>query len=112
MTRNQLYAIALAEDVGRGRADPDRLPDEDWQLLLLAAGVNNACARPSVVCDRVLERARGRRDYFDTPKGSDAFSALGQGWDMKHDSRDAPWTLPSVPSAAELPDRFTANGLS
>jgi hypothetical protein len=64
MTRNQLRAIALAHELKLGATDPSTIHDHDWNLLLLAAGLNKVSAPPRVIVKRVLDCANRQSDYF------------------------------------------------
>ena len=64
MTTNQERAIALAEGICAGTVDPLSVADEDWHLLLLAAGMNHCRSLPPTLCRRVLSRANQRVGYF------------------------------------------------
>ena len=64
MTSNQLRAADLARALCAGRVSVADLTDRDWNLLLLAADLNNVCAVPAVVCRRVLERVGQGTGYF------------------------------------------------
>lgn len=68
MTSNQKRAVILARDVCRGANDAASLSDDEWQLLLLAAGTNNCRPHPLPVCRRVLEQAEGRTATSVPPK--------------------------------------------
>ena len=64
MTRNQQTAIRLAAALSRGRTDALALSDDQWHLLLLAAGMNCPGANPSVVARRVLNHRAAQTGYF------------------------------------------------
>lgn len=64
MTTNQRRAHALAARLSAGEVEADALPEGDWHLLLLAAGVSDAHATPQRLARRVLERAAARAGYF------------------------------------------------
>ena len=64
MTTNQLRAVRLARAMSEGRIDAAGLSDDDWSLLLLAAGLNQTAAAPAVVARRVVDAAWGRSGYF------------------------------------------------
>ena len=64
MTTNQCHAAALAEGVCRGAISPAALSDEEWFLLLLAAGTNAVAARPAIVARRALDCAGRGSGYF------------------------------------------------
>ena len=64
MTTNQRHAAALAEGVCCGAINPAALSDEEWSLLLLAAGTNAVAARPATVARRALKCARRESGYF------------------------------------------------
>jgi hypothetical protein len=64
MTTNQRHAAALAAGVCRGAISPAALSDEEWSLLLLAAGMNAVAARPATVARRALKCARRESGYF------------------------------------------------
>ena len=64
MTRNQKLAVRLAAALSRGRTDPMALSDEQWNLLLLAAGVNCPGANPDFVARRVLSHRAAQSGYF------------------------------------------------
>ena len=53
MTRNQLRAIALAHEIKSGTTDPTALQDQDWMLLLLAAGLNRVASPPPIIARKV-----------------------------------------------------------
>ena len=81
MTRNQHRAVMLARHVSNGLHDPADLTDGDWNLLLLAADLNNATSLPMLVCARVLNQAERGVGYFSGPDrvGTlDAPSATGR----------------------------------
>lgn len=64
MSRNQKHAIELAGGICRGEVEPSLISDADWSLLLLAAGLNNACAGPVAVARGVLSRFTEKVGYF------------------------------------------------
>lgn len=64
MTTNQRRAAVLAEQIFLGARSPEALPDNDWSLLLLAAGTNAVAAPAAVVSRRVLEYANQGSGYF------------------------------------------------
>ena len=64
MSSNQSRAVTLAGQIIHGRLRAPELGDDDWNLLLLAAGVNSACAPPLVVSCKVLNNAQLRAGYF------------------------------------------------
>jgi len=64
MTSNQLRAITLARQIKRGATDPSALQDQDWMLLLLAAGLNKSSSSPRVIVKKVLEHADRQVEYF------------------------------------------------
>jgi len=64
MSRNQKYAIELAGGICRGEVEPSLISDTDWSLLLLAAGLNNACAGPLAVARGVISRFTEKVGYF------------------------------------------------
>ena len=64
MTRNQHRSIELARQLVLGTLNAEQLSDEDWNLLLLAAGLNNPRSLPPVVAHRVLNQAAGQNGYF------------------------------------------------
>ena len=65
MTTNQWRAAVLAAEVCRGRVNAADLADADWDLLLLAADLNNPLSLPLLVCHRVLDRASRGVGYFE-----------------------------------------------
>ena len=78
MTSNQRRAARLAATV---RADGGRtadLTDADWDLLLLAAGLNRCWSLPLLVANRVLDHARRRVGYFADPVRPTTASAGGR----------------------------------
>ena len=64
MTKNQTRALMLARALTDGRLRVERIDDEDWMLLLLAAGLRQADASPEAGARRVLETARAHIGYF------------------------------------------------
>ena len=64
MSRNQKYAVELAGGICRGEVEPSLISDADWSLLLLAAGLNNACAGPLAVARGVISRFTAKVGYF------------------------------------------------
>ena len=64
MTRNQRHAIEIARALCAGLLSECTMSDGDWNLLLLAAEINDCRARPPLVCQRVLERAMQGLGYF------------------------------------------------
>jgi hypothetical protein len=64
MTRNQRRAIEIACALCAGHLSESTMSDCDWNLLLLAAEINDCRARPLLVCQRVLERAMQGLGYF------------------------------------------------
>lgn len=66
MTRNQEKATSIAEAILTGRIPADELPDDEWSLLLLAAGENSPSAPAETVSGRVLEQAVHHSGYFFT----------------------------------------------
>jgi len=64
MTSNQLRAIALAHELKLGTRDPASIHDHDWNLLLLAAGLNKVSAPPRVIVTKVLDCAHRQVNYF------------------------------------------------
>ena len=64
MTANQKRVVQMALDILRDEYMAQDLCDADWQLLLLAAGLNNVCVRPDVAARRVLENAESECGYF------------------------------------------------
>ena len=66
MTSNQTKAVLLARDIAQGRVAAGELSDDDWILLILAAGLNCTSVSPAVVSNRVLRNACARAGYFGT----------------------------------------------
>ena len=64
MSSNCIRAISLANALFEGSLDPSNLSDNDWYLLLLAAGLNEAESGPATVSRLVLDAARRRTGYF------------------------------------------------
>ncbi|HYE17705.1 MAG TPA: hypothetical protein VEA69_04630 [Tepidisphaeraceae bacterium] len=64
-TTNQRLAIEVALALLGGRRRPVDLDDSEWWLLLLAAGINNHCAKPGVAARRVLGAASRHAGYFE-----------------------------------------------
>lgn len=75
MTRNQERAALIAQCVLTGRVPADDLPDEDWSLLMLAAGVNSLYAPAEVLSSRALEQAVHHSGYFAAKRTSRLASA-------------------------------------
>lgn len=64
MTLNQKRSLELANRILQNRLAATDLADADWQLLLLAAGLNNIQSHPFVAAKQVLINAAGRKGYF------------------------------------------------
>jgi hypothetical protein len=64
MTHNQLHALELAEGLLNSAVSADQLTDQEWHLMLLAAGLNNYCAAPTKVALLTLQNARAGAGYF------------------------------------------------
>jgi hypothetical protein len=64
MNSNQSRAVDLARRIVDGQLRARELSDDDWHLLLLAAGVRSAFAPPPVVSCKVLNDAQLRAGYF------------------------------------------------
>jgi hypothetical protein len=64
MTANQRRAVGLAEALIADQLQPSDLTDEQWGLLLLAAGVSNRRLIPMVVAQGVLSQFYDRSGYF------------------------------------------------
>jgi hypothetical protein len=64
MSSNQSRAVDLAGQIVHGHVRARELPDDDWNLLLLAAGMKSAAAPPLVVSCKVLNNAQLRAGYF------------------------------------------------
>ncbi|HEY7117564.1 MAG TPA: hypothetical protein VH475_13330 [Tepidisphaeraceae bacterium] len=64
MTRNQHHALDLARNILRGALSAQALTDQEWHLMLLAAGTNCFAAPPKKVSIGVLRNARGGRGYY------------------------------------------------
>jgi hypothetical protein len=69
MTLNQQRAIALAQALTSGQVSAGSLSDSDWDLLLLAADLNNPQSLPQIVSRRVLDRAARGIGYFEGTGG-------------------------------------------
>jgi hypothetical protein len=66
MTTNQHHALNLARALLQKRVIADTLPENDWELLLLAAGLNYCGATARKVSRRVLANARRHLGYFSS----------------------------------------------
>jgi hypothetical protein len=64
VSSNCIRAITLANSLSDGSLDPSNLSDNDWYLLLLAAGLNEAEAGPATLSRLILDAARHRTGYF------------------------------------------------
>lgn len=64
MTRNQHRALALAAAMLEHELEPEQLSDQDWNLLLLAAGINAVSAKANEVARQVFLNARQRTGFF------------------------------------------------
>ena len=67
MTTNQCHAVELAKALLKERVTPNDLPERESDLLLLAAGINCAGAKPVAVSHQVLANAQERIGYFAEP---------------------------------------------
>ena len=82
MTANQIRAVRLALGVVDEEFNPGDLSDSDWQLLLLAAGVNNVCASPKIVAEQVLRHLTCSSGYFSSA-GLDSMGQAGVAGDVQ-----------------------------
>jgi hypothetical protein len=64
MTRNQQKAVELAQGIIDRKVVPIDLRDLEWQLLLLAAGLNSLSSLPLLVAHRVLQNSTSFAGYF------------------------------------------------
>lgn len=64
MTTNQTRALYLARALSEGWLSAATIGDDDWTLLLLAAGMNHAASAPAVVSRHVLDSAAAQTGYF------------------------------------------------
>jgi hypothetical protein len=64
VTTNQTRALHLARALSDGRLSAATISDDDWTLLLLAAGINHAGSTPAVVSRHVLDSAAAETGYF------------------------------------------------
>jgi len=64
MTHNQSHALELAEGLLSSSVSADRLTDQEWHLMLLAAGLNSYCASPTKVALLTLQNAQSGAGYF------------------------------------------------
>jgi hypothetical protein len=64
MTHNQSHALELARGLLNATVSAEELTDQEWHLMLLAAGLNSYCAAPSKVAVRTLQNALSGTGYF------------------------------------------------
>jgi hypothetical protein len=64
VSSNCIRAISLASALFEGSLDPASLTDNDWYLLLLAAGLNEPGTVAATVSRLVLQAAQRRTGYF------------------------------------------------
>jgi hypothetical protein len=64
MTQNQHHALDLAHSLLSSAVSADQLTDQEWHLMLLAAGLNNYCAAPTKVALLTLQNAQQGAGYF------------------------------------------------
>jgi hypothetical protein len=64
MTHNQAHALELAEGLLSSTVSADQLTDQEWHLMLLAAGLNSYCAPPTKVALLTLQNAQSGAGYF------------------------------------------------
>ena len=64
MNRNQKRAVTIARAIEVEGAESTSISESDWNLLLLAAEMNDIRAHPRILSHRVLERALRRLGYF------------------------------------------------
>ena len=64
MTRNQRRALRCAMRLQRRKISAQDLTDDDWALLLLAAGAAGQRIDALLVADAVIRHARQRTGYF------------------------------------------------
>ncbi|HEX8522766.1 MAG TPA: hypothetical protein VF669_10955 [Tepidisphaeraceae bacterium] len=65
LTGNQKRAVELAELVINGRVQLSEVSDEQWQLLVLAAGVTHQRVPQWTICERVIGNYLSCEGYFD-----------------------------------------------
>jgi hypothetical protein len=75
MTSNQHHAVELARGIIERRIAPADLADCEWELLLLAAGVNGVQSPPTVVSYLVLQNARSADGYFGVDEAGSTCAA-------------------------------------
>jgi hypothetical protein len=68
MSTNQTKAITLAEQILHGRVHPLDLPDDDWTLLLLAAGECCVASPALTLSCKVLNHAQHHTGYFESAR--------------------------------------------
>jgi hypothetical protein len=66
MTSNQRRVIRLATQILEDEHFAAKISDPEWELLLLAAGLNNVSARPSMVAHLVLHNLAHADGYFSS----------------------------------------------
>jgi hypothetical protein len=64
MTRNQHHALDLARKILKGALSAQAVTDQEWHLLLLAAGLNCLALPPKKVSVQVLRNARWGTGYY------------------------------------------------
>jgi hypothetical protein len=56
--------LELAEGLLSSTVSADQLTDQEWHLMLLAAGLNSYCAAPTKVALLTMQNARSGAGYF------------------------------------------------
>jgi hypothetical protein len=68
MTRNQQRAVQLADAILEHKIRASDVPDPEWQLLLLAAGLENSSSMPVLVAYLVRHNLAQKSGYFASAK--------------------------------------------
>ena len=85
MTSNQKQALQLAEAVLNRHVEPSGLSDEQWQLLLLASGMNYCRSNAAAICTRTIDDFLKSEGYFSNCTPPRPFAALNPSgaWDRR-----------------------------
>ncbi len=93
MTANQQRAVALARELLDGTLTPERVGDQDWELLLLASGLTGTRVQARPMAEKLLNDYSASVGYFDAQPKSDIAFRDGQPYRVP---------LPDMPSNMSL----------
>jgi hypothetical protein len=71
MASNQQRAIDLANDIVEGKRSAPELTEEEWNLILLASGLNDIRTLPLLVCHRIMTNKSMKTGFFSPTQAND-----------------------------------------